>query len=273
MELTLGARTATPASAAGGSTGALPTPGAHSVGHTTCGLSLGFTAALEGGAHAAWGPAAEQTDALSEHAGAGAGAVQIDKWGLVPGADDTLDLNLSAQGAHAASLHPQDPERLCSPCTCVKGYTQLLPFGLVQAAALLRLPSSCQQASKSMGEGLQLRAGRQLMGEATYNNIYGRTGDTNSDAEGPTPAPAGAGGAGPALATPDSAPAVYAAPSPAAADADAGGPVGYSSAKRSSPGSLLRPGPAAAGQRLSEPVSHRGRVTGPSPLGEAHKQC
>ena len=129
MELTLGARTATPASDAGGSTGALPTPGAHSVGHTTGGLSLGFTAALEGGAHAAWGPAAEQTSALSEHAGAGAGAVQINKWGLVPGADDTLDLNLSAQGAHAASLHLQHPERLCFPCSCPKGDTHCCLLG------------------------------------------------------------------------------------------------------------------------------------------------
>ena len=129
MELTLGARTATPASVrsdagdAAGSTGALPTPGAHSAGHTTGGLSLGFTAALEGGAHAAWGPAAEQTSALSEHAGPGAGAVQINKWGLVPGADDTLDLNLSAQGAQAASLHLQGPACLCSPCHCPRGDT------------------------------------------------------------------------------------------------------------------------------------------------------
>ena len=109
------------------------------------------------------------------------------------------------------------------------------------------------------------------MGEATYNSIYGRTGDTNSDAEGPTPGPAGAVGAGPAVATPDSAPAAYTAASPAVGDAGAGGPAGYSSAKRSSPGSLLRPGPAAAGQRTSEPVSQRGRVTGPSPLGAAHQ--
>ncbi|KAK9836170.1 hypothetical protein WJX81_006581 [Elliptochloris bilobata] len=170
MEGTLGAGMATPGSHAVGGTGALSTPGAHSVlsaghttgglslgytaaleggshaawgpaaeqtdahsvhsaGHTTGGLSLGYTAALEGGAHAAWGPAAEQTTALSEAAGDGGGVAQISKWGLVPGADDTLDLNLSAQG-------------------------------------------------------------RQLMGETTYNNIYGGAGDTNSDAEGPPEAPA-----------------------------------------------------------------------------------
>ena len=121
MELMPGAGTMTPASDAAGGTGALSTPGAHSVGHTTGGLSLGFTAALEGGGHAAWGPAAEQTTALSEHAGGGAGAVQINKWGLVPGADDTLDLNLSAQGAHAVSLPLQDAGVLRSPCVCTQG--------------------------------------------------------------------------------------------------------------------------------------------------------
>ena len=105
------------------------------------------------------------------------------------------------------------------------------------------------------------------MGEATYNNIYGGVEDTISDTEGTTPALAGAGGAGAALATPDSAPAANTAASSAAADADALGPADHSSAKRSSPGSLLRPSPVP-GQRLSEPVSQRGRANAPSPLGK-----
>ena len=98
MELTLGVGATTPGSDVVGATGVLPTPGALSVGNSTGGLSLGYTAALEGEGHAAWGPAAEQTNALSEAADDGGGAAQLSKWGLMPGADDTLDLNLTDQG-------------------------------------------------------------------------------------------------------------------------------------------------------------------------------
>jgi hypothetical protein len=98
-ELTPGAGTATPGSERPGDAARLAVPDMPGAGDTTGGVSLGYTAALEGRGHTAWGPAAEQTAPLSEPGGERAGAAQASKWGLVPGGDDTLELNLGAQGA------------------------------------------------------------------------------------------------------------------------------------------------------------------------------
>ena len=55
---------------------------------------------LEGGRHPAWGSQTEHTamQALQPQEASPDG--QLDKWGFVPGAEDTMDLNLEDQGTH-----------------------------------------------------------------------------------------------------------------------------------------------------------------------------
>ena len=59
----------------------------------TMGPSAGlrYTDVLNAGLHPAWGAAADLSDAYSEPTGApgGAGQEQLQKWGFVPGEDDT----------------------------------------------------------------------------------------------------------------------------------------------------------------------------------------
>jgi hypothetical protein len=96
---------------AGGGYGNGDAAAAERTAHSTVNLSLsfGFTGALEGGAHPAWGPAASATKALSAGepgtgqllGGAAAdlnGNHQVSKWGFVPGDEDTTDLNLERNG-------------------------------------------------------------------------------------------------------------------------------------------------------------------------------
>ncbi len=92
--------------------------------------SLGYTNVLEGGIHPAWGAAAnvtellgagaaDATDTPTAAAGRGAAAalpggpavpaVQVNKWGFVPGEEDTTDLDLEKNGV---------PQR--EPCTISK---------------------------------------------------------------------------------------------------------------------------------------------------------
>ncbi|BDA49326.1 probable kinetochore protein spc7 at C-terminar half [Coccomyxa sp. Obi] len=81
--------------------------------------SLGYTNVLEGGLHPAWGAAANETENLGDGAagatgtpaaaagrgaaaalpgGPAAPAVQVNKWGFVPGEEDTTDLDLEKNG-------------------------------------------------------------------------------------------------------------------------------------------------------------------------------
>lgn len=88
--------------------------------------SLGYTNVLEGGVHPAWGVAANETEMLgpaaigafeSPDAGANFGAAaarpgnaaapggqQVNKWGFVPGEEDTTDLDLERNGDHPSLL-------------------------------------------------------------------------------------------------------------------------------------------------------------------------
>lgn len=85
---------------------------AHSTGAFS---SLGYTNVLEGGVHPAWGVAANQTEALQPAAAAAAalpegspavpgGGPQVNKWGFVPGDEDTTDLDLERNGALVIGL-------------------------------------------------------------------------------------------------------------------------------------------------------------------------
>ncbi|KAK9814135.1 hypothetical protein WJX72_001123 [[Myrmecia] bisecta] len=62
-------------------------------------LSLGYSNVLHDGVHPVWGAAADAT----AHVGQGEGDVgppdnQVNKWGFVPGEDDTMELNLEHKG-------------------------------------------------------------------------------------------------------------------------------------------------------------------------------
>jgi len=121
-EVTLGAGTATPGSERPGDAARLAAPDMPGAGDTTGGVSLGYTAALEGQGHTAWGPAAEQTAPLSEPGGERAGAAQASRWGMVPGSEDTMELDLKGQGAArepsalpcVSACNHQRPSRTCA---------------------------------------------------------------------------------------------------------------------------------------------------------------
>ena len=69
------------------------------------------TGVLEGGRHPAWGSQTEHTAMQLGRDVEASPDGQMGKWGFMPGAEDTMELNLEHKGPHASSK---------SLCTCVE---------------------------------------------------------------------------------------------------------------------------------------------------------
>lgn len=139
--------------------------------------SLGYTNVLEGGMHPAWGAAANETENLGDRAAgatdtpaAAAGgavaalpgetaapAVQVNKWGFVPGEEDTTDLDLEKNGV--PNLNPAKSYIITVKCPCLKSANAtawrspamvVSKLQLTPSSQLLRPTQNCRASITTM---------------------------------------------------------------------------------------------------------------------------